>query len=72
MVSNNSFEPVNDSVGHSFNRSPSLRKNKMIGQTKPNQMDPSKLGMYDENKVAGVETNYGINPEVQNQSQNQY
>ena len=31
VVSNNSFEGVNDSVGISYNRSPSLRKNKIVG-----------------------------------------
>ena len=40
---NNSFEAVEDSAGGSFNRSPSLRKNKIIGITKPNNLDPTKL-----------------------------
>ena len=39
----NSFEAVADTVGQSMNRSPSLRKNKALGQMKPNNLDPTKL-----------------------------
>ena len=60
---NNSFEAVavGDSVGTSLNRSPSLRKNKVIGLMKPNNLDPTKLP-YDDGKIAGVGTNYGLSP----------
>ena len=61
---NNSFEAVADSVGTSLNRSPSLRKNKAIGLMKPNNLDPTKLP-YDDGKIAGVGTNYGLSPQLQ-------
>lgn len=58
---NNSFEAVADSVGASFNRSPSLRKNKALGMMKPNNLDPTKLP-YDDGRIAGASTNYGLAP----------
>lgn len=59
----NSFEAVNDSDGRSVNRSPSLQKNKAVGITKPNNLDPRKLP-YDDGKQAGVGTNYGLNADL--------
>lgn len=69
---NNSFEAVADSVGQSLNRSPSLRKNKAIGLTKPNLLDPNKLPQ-DDGKIAGVGTNYGLSPQLyQHKNQDHY
>ena len=47
-----------------MNRSPSLRKNRAIGLMKPNNLDPTKLPQ-DDGKSAGVGTNYGLSPQLQ-------
>lgn len=48
-------------LSRSVKQSPQIKKDKTVGLTKPNLLDPTKLP-YDDDRIAGVETNYGISP----------
>ena len=67
LHSDNSFEGVvingSSTLPRSVKQSPQVKKEKVVGQTKPNQLDPSKLP-YDDGRIAGVETNYGTSPQL--------